>query len=150
MQKKTFLSAIAIASLLALPVAFAADDGDPIKAREGYMKVLAKNMKAMGQMAKGEQPFDAARFGGHAKEVAAQANKDLIALFPPDSDMGDTEAKPEIWKNMEDFKARAASLKEKANALAAAAATNDKAQMLAAQGELGKVCKGCHEKYKAD
>lgn len=149
MHQKRLLSFLALSSLIALPVVFAADKSDPVEAREAIMTALSRNMKAMGAMAKGEQPFDAAVFANHAKVVANEANKDLVALFPAGSDEF-TDAKPEIWQNMDDFKARAAALKEKANALAAVSATRDKGKMLAAQGELGKVCEGCHQKYKAD
>lgn len=150
MHKTTLLSALALASALAFPAAHAADDQDPIEVREGIMKTMGKNMKAMGAMAKGAEPFVAAQFATHAQALAAAAGKDLIAAFPAGSDLGETEAKPEIWENMDDFKARDADMKEKAKALVATSADGDQAAMTAAFGELGKVCKGCHEKYRAD
>jgi len=148
MHKKILLAAIALSTVLASAVAYSAED-PAVEAREKAMKTMGKNMKAMMKMAKGETPFDAAQFTEHAKAVAGEANKDLVALFPADTDMG-TDAKPEIWTNMDDFKARAADLKEKANALVAAAETGDQAKMTAAQGDVGKVCGGCHKKYKED
>lgn len=149
MKSLSLFSTLILASTLIAPAVFASDDHSPEQKREHLMETMAKNMKAMGGLLKGKQTFDADKFTQFAHNLAAEANKDLMALFPAGSGQG-TDAKPAIWNNLDDFKARATELKNKADGLVAAAATGEQAKMAQAQGELGRVCKGCHQKYKAD
>jgi len=96
-------------------------------------------------MLRGQTPFDLAaaqKALAGFQEVAAKAP----ALFPPDSQTGDTNALPAIWENKADFDARFA--KFGADAKAAAAAITDEASFKANMPNVLKNCGGCHELYK--
>src|SRR5580704_7324396 len=125
---------------IALGVGVALAQQDPIAARRALMK-------ANGAMAKGEAPFDLAK----ARKMFAtfeDASAKAPALFPDNSKTGgDTAAKPEIWENMDDFKARLVKLG--ADAKAAGESVKDLDSFKAAFGNIGKNdCGGCHEKYR--
>ena len=64
----------------------------------------------------------------------------------PDKD-DQSEAKPEIWENFDDFKKIAMKLKD-ASAKAAGAAAQGKGTFTAAFNDMTKVCKECHETYR--
>ena len=71
--------------------------------RTAVMTVFRWNIKPMGDMMKGEVPFDVPAFARHAKDLAAAASVDLLSGFPEESEEGDTDAKPEVWLDWEDF-----------------------------------------------
>ena len=120
---------------------------DPIAARRALMKANGDQAKIGASMMKGETPFDldkAHKVFAAFEEAATKAP----SLFPDNSKTGgDTAAKPEIWENMDDFKARLAKLG--ADAKDALAKVNDLDSFKAAFGAIGKNdCGGCHEKYR--
>ena len=85
---------------------------DPIAARKALMKENADQAKIGAAMAKGEAPFDLAK----ARKIFATFENTAVkapALFPENSIDEATaddpySASPDIWKNMDDFKARLA------------------------------------------
>jgi cytochrome c556 len=120
---------------------------DPIEARRALMKANGDQAKIGASMMKGETPFDldkAHRVFAAFEEAATKAP----SLFPDNSKTGgDTATKPEIWENMDDFKARLAKLG--ADAKDALVKVNDLDSFKAAFGAIGKNdCGGCHEKYR--
>ena len=98
-------------------------------------------------MAKGDRPYD--------KEVAIK-NATIVEFmsklpwdkFAPGTDMGNTKAKPEIWENMDDFKAKAEKMQAETAKLLQVAQTGDAAALKAQVGETGKACKACHDNYR--
>ncbi len=116
--------------------------------RQGLFKVVVNYFGPIVGMARGQIPFDAA-------VVEANANKiNQLALMVPDlfkkdtSDFDlDTEAKADIWENLDDFNAKAATLAERAAALAAAA-SEGKGPAMKAFGQVGGACKGCHDDFR--
>lgn len=136
----TVVAGAALASSLAL----AADD--PIAARQALMKANDQASRAAFGMALGRQPFDATAAADAMKKIAEDMTT-FPTLFPEGSDKGDTHASPEIWSNMDDFKARAAKLQADATA-AAAAAANGLDAFKAALGAINDDCRGCHRAYK--
>jgi cytochrome c556 len=132
---------------IALGVGVALAQQDPIAARRALMKANGDEAKIGGAMAKGEAPFDLAK----ARKMFAtfeDASAKAPALFPDNSKTGgDTAAKPEIWENMDDFKARLVKLG--ADAKAAGESVKDLDSFKAAFGNIGKNdCGSCHEKYR--
>lgn len=126
-------------------------DTSVIGARQAGMKDLGKQMGIInGFVEKGEG--DVAAVAAAAKVIAGAAEA-IPGLFPAGTGMEDgvdkNGAKPEIWSNMDGFKAAAAKLGELAAAVDAAAATGDKAAIAAAFGALGKDgCGGCHSVFR--
>jgi cytochrome c556 len=136
---------------IALGVTAAIAQQDPIAARKALMKANIDQAKIAVAMTKGEAPFDLDK----AHKVFAtfeDASAKAPALFPQNS-IGEAtaddpySANPEIWQNLDDFKARLAKLG--ADAKEAAASVKDLDSFKAAFGNIGKNdCTACHEKYR--
>lgn len=116
--------------------------------RQGVMNVFRWNMKAMSDMMKGKRPYDAKAFAGHASDLAKATSLDLMPGFPEDSDSGDTDARPDIWLDFDDFKQKFENLRTASRSLDEVAAGGDKTAMDEALGKTGKACKACHDKFK--
>jgi len=141
------IRAVFVTAAVALGVSIAVAQQDPIAARKALMKANGDEAKIGAAMAKGEQPFDLAA----ARKIFAtfeDAAAKMPSLFPPNSKTGgETAARPEIWENMEDLKARFA--KFGADAKDAEGKVTDLDSFKAAFGAIGKNdCGGCHEKYR--
>lgn len=150
MNKK--LLAPLVALTLTLP-AWAADDESPkdkaIKYRKAVMVVAGANFKPMGAMIKGEIPFDAGQFARYAKDLSAIASVDALRGYPEDSESKDSKAKPEIWLDWEDFKAKMEEYQAQATKLATAAAgATDKGAVKTQFSNTAKACKSCHKAYR--
>ena len=133
---------------IALGVGVALAQQDPIAARRALMKANGDEAKMGGAMVKGEAPFDLAK----ARKMFAtfqDASAKAPALFPDNSKTGgDTAAKPEIWENMDDFKAKAEKMQAETAKLLQVAQTGDATALKAQVGETGKACKACHDNYR--
>jgi cytochrome c556 len=136
---------------IALGVTAAIAQQDPIAARKALMKANGDQGKIGAAMIKGETPFDLAK--AHEIFVTWQnASTKAPGLFPENSTDQPTaddpySASPDIWQNLEDFKARLAKLG--ADAKAADASVKDLDSFKAAFANIGKNdCGGCHEKYR--
>lgn len=123
---------------------------DAIEYRHAVFEVMAWHFGPLGAMVKGKMPFEAKIFAEKAANVASLSKMPLEG-FVPDSHKGDTDAKAEIWTNWDDFKSKMTSLQEETAKLAEVAETATKVEEVKEQfGKTAKVCKGCHEDYKAD
>ena len=120
---------------------------DATKYRQGVYRVIGWNFGPMAAMAKGDRPYDAAAFARHA-EILAFMSKLPLEGFVPGSDSGETKAKPEIWLDMDDFKAKLEKMQAEATKLAEVAKSGDFNAAKAQLGETGKACKARHDKYR--
>lgn len=137
-----------IAVTLSLGVAAAtmayADVSNPaVAARMEAMKDIGGSMKTLGDMAKGSVDFDAEAAQAALATVAESAAV-LPALFEAQESDPESEAKPEIWTNWDDFVSKAEAL-EAAAAGATIASSDD---IGPAMGALGGSCKSCHSEYR--
>ncbi len=139
-----------IAIVIGLGVTAAIAQEDPIKARKALMKTNGQQAKVVGDMAKGDTPFDLA-----AAQKAFAAFQDAASKMPalyPDSSKGgdpsdDFNASPKVWEDMADFKARFEKFGQ--DAKEAAASVKDLDSLKAAVGNIGKNdCGGCHQIYR--
>lgn len=139
----------AVVAALSLGCASATAAGTPteaIQARHAAMEAVGEAMGALGAMARGQAPFDAAAVKKNAG-IIAEKLKAAAGLFPKGSDKGDVEtwAKPEIW-------AEGSTLKPIFDAAHAAAvalqSVSDEASFRPALGALGNNCKSCHSQYR--
>jgi cytochrome c556 len=164
MKEKTSLlraSGLPVAGLAALAlaapgVADQAADGKPTRAqrtieyRQSALYLLGWNIGPIAGMVRGEIPFDAKAVELRALRLAQIAPM-IAEGFPADSQAGaPTKAKPDIWQNMDDFKAKAATLEQVTTKFAETAKTGDLKLIAAGLGEVGNACKSCHDKYRAD
>ena len=149
------LAAFALAATAAVGLAAVAHAqqnraAQQIKYRQAVYTVLGTQFGIMGAMAQGRAPWDAKAFAT-AADRAAFISTVAPDTFPPGSESGaPTEAKPEIWRNQEEFGRMMRDLQDKTRALATAARSGDQNAAKAALGAAGQTCKACHDKYKAD
>lgn len=117
--------------------------------RHEGMEDIGDAFKLVGRELQGGSP-DVAAIQKAAATIADGAGKSS-GWFPPGTgpDVGKTRAKAEIWQKPEDFAAKDKAFLEAATAFKAAADSGDVAAIKAQAGDLGKVCKACHDPYRA-
>jgi cytochrome c556 len=147
-MRKHLLTSLVALSLAAPAMAADSPTERAIKYRQAAMTVVGSNFKPMGAMIKGEIPFDAAVFARHAEDLSAIAGVDILRGFPEDSEGKGSDAKPDIWLDWEDFKAKMEDMTRETAALAKVAAGSDKAAIKDQFGKTAKTCKACHKAYK--
>ncbi|WP_108259815.1 c-type cytochrome [Mangrovicoccus ximenensis] len=134
------------AGITAAAAAAAAHNGvtDPVvMARMHGMMTLGVQLKTLGAMAKGEQPFDAEAARQALAMVADEAGR-IPGQFQANVSVPQSEARPAIWEHWEDFSAKAEALRQTAAALEIA----DEAGLGPALRDLGGACKSCHSIYR--
>src|SRR3989304_2910913 len=77
-----------------------------VKERMDLMKRQQKDMKLIGDMAKGKTTFDATKAAEAARDIDVTAKK-IQDLFPEGSSGGKSEALDAIWKEWDRFTANA-------------------------------------------
>ena len=143
---------IALVALLTAAATASAAPQSPaeraIHYRHSVYHVIEWNVALMSNAIDGKIPYDKDAFAMQATRVAALAPM-LPEGFPDGSYVaGKTDAKPEIWKNRAEFDELLKKLAAKSAALADVAKGGDLAAAKPAFGELTKVCKSCHDKFK--
>ncbi|MBC5783021.1 cytochrome c [Ramlibacter sp. USB13] len=122
---------------------------DAIKYRRAGFTVLASHFGALGAMANGRAPFDAAAAARHA-DVISLVSHLPFAGFVPGSDKGETRADPQVWTEQAKFKAGAEKMQDAVGKLAVAAKGGNLDAMKAAFGPAAQTCKACHDAYRKD
>jgi len=150
------LAAALAVTLLAAPMTAGSDQAPKSKAqrtieyRQSALTLLGWNIVPVAGMVKGEIPWDQKALEIHAMRLAQVAPM-IAEGFPPDSQTGaPTDAKPDIWKNPDDFKAKARDLEVATAKFAETAKGGDRKAIAAGLGEVGGTCKACHDQYRAD
>lgn len=150
-MKKGLLQSALVVSLLGV-ASPATQAGIGVQAaidfRESIMTTFKWYMGPMGAMTKGKIPFDSALFKSRADGLVNATRLDLAEGYPEGS-VSDSEAKPEIWENWDQFPGKIESLREEAAKLQQVAATGDEAAMKAQFGKTGKVCGSYHKQFRS-
>jgi len=120
---------------------------DSIKYRQSAMFLVGQNFGPLAAMAQGKRPYDKEAAIKYATIVAFVSKLPLDG-FVPGTDQGNTKAKPEIWLDMDDFKAKMEKMQEETAKLAEVAQQGDFEALKAQVGATGKACKACHDKYR--
>jgi cytochrome c556 len=144
----TFAAVAGLTTALPAAAQFAKPE-DAIKYRKAGMTVMAAHFGRVAGMANGKIPFDAKAAADNA-EIAAYMSKLPFAGFVEGTDKGETKAKPEIWAEMDKFRAGATKMQDEMVKLAAASKGGSIDTIKAAAGEVGKACKGCHDNYRKE
>lgn len=121
-----------------------------VEARQAHMKAYGGAMRVLGQMAQGEVAYDAAAATEAATRLAELSAIDQSGFWLPGTEagaVGESEALPALFENLEDYTVRTAALNAAAVAMQTAAAT-DLDALRAAMGPLGGSCGACHELYR--
>jgi cytochrome c556 len=137
-----FVTGLALSVVLVSGVAFAQTVGEQ---RVGKMKDQGGAMGALTKMAKGEDPYDAAKAAAAATALH-NSSMQLVTWFPAGSKSG--RAKDEIWSDNAKFQDVAKAFMAETEAFAKVAGTGKDA-MAAALGKLGGACGNCHTPFRA-
>jgi len=100
-------------------------------------------------MANGRMPFDAKVAADNA-EILSTLTRLAWVGFVEGTDKGETNAKPEIWKEKARFDETARKLQDDVAKLNAAAKTGNVDQIKAAVGAVGQTCKSCHDTFRKE
>ena len=119
-----------------------------IQFRKGSMQVQSWHMRTLVQMLKGQRPFDAAVYLRAVSALEAMAVTTAEG-FIPGSDVGETRALPEAFKDAAGFRAAVERFQGETKKAVAAARGGDEKAMRAQVPELIKSCDGCHEKFRS-
>ena len=138
-----FLASIAVPAL----AQFAKAD-DAIKYRKSAMFVMQQNFSRVAGMAAGKVPFDA-KVAVESAAVAEFVGKLPWAGFGPDTDMGDSKAKVDIWSNKAKFDDYANKLQVELAKLSTATKTGNLDAIKVAVNAAGGACKSCHDDFRA-
>ncbi len=146
-MNKLAVAAVIVAFVTAAGIGAVVAQSNPIAARMALMKANNDNARTVGEMIRGQAPFDAAKVEAAFAQWADTAQK-LPGLFPDDSKTGDkTRAAPKIWQAKADFDAKAAAFaKAVADNRAKSVASLD--GLKASYPAVSKACSNCHEDYR--
>jgi cytochrome c556 len=145
--KNKRVAPVVLAALLMSPVTLLADESENIiKYRQAMMKAIGGHMSASSLIVRGKiSRMPELKMHAHGLKTLAA---DIPALFPEDSDFGETSAKAEVWEKRDDFLKAAETAKQSiADFVAAVDSGNDDA-IAAGFKEVGKGCKGCHKEFR--
>ena len=120
---------------------------DAIKYRKASLTLTAAHFGRIGAMAQGKVPFDAKVAADNA-ELVATLSRLPWAAFVEGSDVGDTKAKPEIWKQSAKFKEAADKFQQEAQKLLVAAKSGKEADVKTAFTATAGTCKSCHDDFR--
>ncbi len=133
-----------------------AEDGPhdkAIKARQSMFQLYSYSMGILGGMAKGKIEYNADIAAEMASNLDAAANLGQSTFWPAGSDNSNAEnattrALPALWETYPAVVEKGDDLKTATAALAANAG-NGLDALKSSMGDVGKSCKGCHDKFRA-
>jgi cytochrome c556 len=142
-----YLIPLGLAAALLLPqLAMSDESEDVIKYRQAVMKAIGGHMSASSLIVRGKVSYKP-QLQEHAKALKILTS-DIPALFPDDSDFGETRAMAEVWGKRDDF-VKAADLSKQSIADFLAAVEQGKPDSIAASFQkVGDGCKGCHKDFR--
>lgn len=126
----------------------AADPEDIIKYRRNMMAANGGHLSAAAAIIRGKVDYRD-QLGDHVRALAA-INKDIVALFPKDSDFGETNALDAVWTKNDEFKKRARVARDKSDALNRTVQARDLKNYEPRLKELIEACKSCHEDFRKE
>jgi cytochrome c556 len=149
-MRKLAITVSAAALLSAAVTAAAVKPDAAIHYRQSVYTMIGWNFVPLVEMIKNKTPWDNAEFSKHADRIAFLAPQ-LLEGFPEGSDKGaETEAKPDIWKNMDDFKSKMSDLVRETKNLSEVARAGDEAKTREQFKKTAGACKNCHDKYRKE
>lgn len=141
---------ITMLALIGLVAAVAAEPApaDAAKYRQSIMKAISGHNGAIRLIVAGKAG-DRSKLTSHIDSLS-ELTTEVDALFQAGSDLDDDEALPAIWEDPDAFAEAIAKLDSAVENLKVAGDSGDIQAIDDAHRQLGKACKGCHEKYRKD
>ena len=122
---------------------------DAVKYRKAALTVMGNHFARLGAMANGRAPYDAKMAAEHASVLEAVAKLPWQA-FGPGTDVGDTRAKPEIWREQAKFNEAANKMQVEVGKVVIAGKSGNLESLKQVFGGAAQSCKACHDAYRKD
>lgn len=122
---------------------------DAVKYRKAALTVMGNHFARLGAMANGRAPYDAKMAAEHASVLEAVAKLPWQA-FGPGTDVGDTRAKPEIWREQAKFNEAANKMQVEVGKVVVAGKSGNLDSLKQVFGGAAQSCKACHDAYRKD
>jgi cytochrome c556 len=122
---------------------------DAVKYRKAALTVMGNHFARLGAMANGRAPYDAKMAAEHASVLEAVAKLPWQA-FGPGTDVGDTRAKPEIWREQAKFNEAANKMQVEVGKVVIAGKSGNLDSLKQVFGGAAQSCKACHDAYRKD
>ncbi len=141
-------------TLLCSGNALAIDIDDLVEARHGLMNLYAVNIDLLGEMIRGNLPYDQKKAQALADNLLALSRMDASPLWKRGTSMADpgmrgkTSAKRELWTNRQEVSELYAELQAAVEVLAKNAGWSVDALQENIAG-VNAACKGCHRKFRS-
>jgi cytochrome c556 len=153
MHRRKLVPALAVGFCLAVPAAFlsaqeASAPEDAKDYRQAIMHAMGAHVSAISMHMR-NLVEDHGFLDEHAQSLASTA-AELSYVFPPGSNVDDSEALPAIWEKPEEFAKAVTEAEHATAALAEAASTGDRNAVSSALREVGAACRGCHDNFRKD
>ena len=146
-KQLALIAGLALTSVTVSAQSFAKPE-DAIKYRKASFVVTAAHFGRIGAMAQGKAPFDA-KVASESADIVATMSKLPWAGFAEGTDVGETKAKPEVWKQSAKFKEAADKFQQEAAKLAIAAKAGKEADVKTAFTATAGTCKACHDDFRS-
>ena len=139
---------LACAMVLGMAAAASAEDGqDAFHHRQDVMKQMGRALyRTVGGVAKGN-----AEFGPDTVDAAATLARlapDIPTLFPPGSDVQDSNMKPAILSAPDKVKQLAGGVQAAMPAFVEDVKSGDKTRLASAYATMAKACDACHSEFR--
>jgi cytochrome c556 len=123
---------------------------DVVHYRQSVMELIGWNFGPLAAMTKGKTAWDAKEFAMRAERITSLSTQAIDGFTNGAASGGvETDAKPDIWNDMADFRAKLDDFINEAKALDETARGGDEAKMKEQFHKTAETCKACHEKFKA-
>ena len=142
------ITAITLVLGFSLQVTAEPSADDAFKYRQSIMTALKGHAGAISMQVRG-LAGDSDYVSKHARAIA-NLGAELHTIFQEGSNVEDSEALSVIWEEPEEFAAAVAKAEEAMAALGNAADGGDLAQIGNAFMNVGKACKGCHDRFRME
>lgn len=138
-------SIVLCASILALSASTAL--AEPIADRKAQMKARGALVGELAPIARGQQPYDAAKVMATLEQMSKNAETDVSVLWPTGSEAGDHTSAPKVWEDPSAFKAAVDKYQSDVDA-AVAAKPQDIDAFRPLFGAITSNCGACHEDFR--
>lgn len=133
-------------TLIGLALSSISANEDVAEYRHLMMESIGAHMKSANMILRGRlDNWDHLEI--HA-EALRKLGDIMPSLFTEGSEGG--EALPVIWDEPDEFSERVANFQEVASSFESAVANGDRAAVGDAFGQVGRSCKGCHDRYREE
>ena len=150
MKFRSLLAATTLLAVSATPIMAQGDPAeDALNYRLGVFRTMAWSFGPMVAMVKNKMPYDAALFTRHAERVAFLSHLPLEG-FIPDSRIGETTAKAEVWTDRATFESQMDTMIMEAEKLLEVSKAGSIDAIRPQFGALGKSCKTCHDDFRTE